>query len=128
MTIDGTLPSTLVPGFIALIEQEGVSTALDGDPFAVGGLPERAALDLLAHEVAGGRFEALEAFCVNNALPFSRWSGAHPGQWGAGRVIFSGGDDNVTYAADDDDTILIGRCTATRPRQLCCHRRAFRCC
>lgn len=114
ITIGGTLPSTLVPEFIALIEQEGLSTEWDGDPFTVRDLPEGAALDLMVHEVAWGRFEALEAFCVKNALPFSRWSGAYPSQWGAERVVFFGGGDPVSYAADEDDYILIGRCTAER--------------
>ena len=68
----------------------------------------------MVHEVAWGRFEQLEAFCVKNALPFSRWSGAYPSQWGAERVVFSGGGEPRSYAADEDDYILIGRCTAER--------------
>src|SRR3546814_18287648 len=68
----------------------------------------------MAHEVACGRFEELEAFCVRNALPCSRWSGAYPGQWGAERVVFTGGGEPRSYAADEDDYILIGRCTAER--------------
>src|SRR3546814_8432995 len=68
----------------------------------------------MAHEVAWGRFEELEAFCVRNALPFSRWSAAYPGQWGAERVVFPGGGEPRSYAADEDDYILIGRCTIAR--------------
>ncbi|QGP79404.1 hypothetical protein [Sphingobium sp. CAP-1] len=114
ITIGGTLPSVLLPEFIALIENEGLSTEWDGDVFTGSELPENAALDLMAHEVAWGRFEQLEAFCMTNALPFSRWSGAYPGQWGAERLVFTGSGDPVSYAADEDDYILIGRCTAER--------------
>ena len=114
ITIGGRLLSTLLPEFIALIEQEGLSTQWDGEPFTVSDLPESGGLELMAHEVAWGRFEALEAFCIKNALPFSRWSGAYPSQWGAERVVFSGSGEPQSYAADEDDYILIGRCTAER--------------
>jgi hypothetical protein len=113
ITIGGTLLSTLLPEFIAL-EQQGLSTEWDGEAFTVRDLPEIAALDLMAHEVAWCRFVPLEAFCIKNALPFSRWLGAYPSQWGAERVVFSGSGDPQSYAADEDDYILIGRCTAER--------------
>ena len=114
ITIGGALPSALLPDFIALIEQQGLSTEWDGEDFTVGDLTVNAALELMAHEVAWGRFEELEAFCVKNALPFSRWSGAYPGQWGAERVVFTANGAPQSYAADEDDYILIGRCTAER--------------
>lgn len=114
ITIGGALPSALLLDFIAVIEQQGISTEWDGEPFSAGDLPENATLDLMAHEVAWGRFEELEAFCVRNALPFSRWSGTYPGQWGAERVVFTGSGEPQSYAADEDDYILIGRCTAER--------------
>lgn len=114
ITIGGTLSSALLPEFITLIEQEGLSTEWDGEPFTVRDLSEGAALDLMAHEVAWGRFEAFEVFCVKDALPFSRWSGAYPSQWGTERVVFSGSDEPQSFAADEDDYILIGRCTAER--------------
>lgn len=114
ITIGGTLPSALLPDFIALIEQQCLSTEWDGEAFTASDLTGDAALELMAHEVAWGRFEELEAFCVRNALPFSRWSGAYPGQWGAERVVYSGSGEPRSYAADEDDYILIGRCTAER--------------
>lgn len=114
ITIGGALPSALLPDFIALIEQQRLSTEWDGEAFTASDLTGNAALELMAHEVAWGRFEALEAFCVTNALPFSRWSGAYSGQWGAERVVFTGSGEVQSYAADEDDYILIGRCTAER--------------
>lgn len=114
ITIGGALPSVLLPDFITFIEQQRLSTEWDGEPFTASDLAGNAALDLMAHEVAWGRFEELEAFCVKNALSFSRWSGAYPGQWGAERVVFTGSGEPRSYAADEDDYILIGRCTAER--------------
>jgi hypothetical protein len=114
ITIGGALPSALLSDFIALIEQQRLSTEWDGAAFTASDLTGNAALELMAHEVAWGRFEDLEAFCVKNALPFSRWSGAYPGQWGAERVVFTGSGEPRSYAADEDDYILIGRCTAER--------------
>ena len=112
ITIGGALPSALLPDFIALIEMQNLSTEWDGKAFTASDLTWNAALELMAHEVAWGRFEELEAFCVKNALPFSRWSGAYPGQWGAERVVYSGSGEPRSYAAHEDDYILIGRCTA----------------
>src|SRR3546814_16856452 len=89
----GALPSWLLPDFIAVIEQQGLSTELDGEAFNASDLTGNSALELMAHEVAWGRFEELEAFCVRNALPFSRWSGAYTAQWGAERVVFTGGGE-----------------------------------
>lgn len=114
ITIGGALPSALLPDFIALIEQHCLSTEWDGEAFTPSDLTGNAALELMAYEVAWGRFEELEAFCVKNALPFSRWSSAYPGQWGAERVVYSGSGEPRSYAADEDDYILIGRCTTER--------------
>ena len=114
ITIGGTLPAAVLPDLLATIEGEGLSTEWDGEPFAADQLPQDAPLILMAHEVAWGRFEQLEAFCVVNALPFARWSGAYAGEWGAERVVFTGSGDPQCFAADEDDYVLLGRCTAER--------------
>src|SRR3546814_17647544 len=77
-------------------------------------MPENAPLSLMAHEVAWGCFEQLEAFCIANGLCFARWSGGYSGQWGAERLVFTGIGEPQGYAADEDDYILMGRCTAQR--------------
>ena len=69
-------------------------------------------IQLYAHEVAWGRFCELESWCQENAVPFVRWSGACLGGWGAQRVVFRGAGDPVSYAADEEDRILIDRETA----------------
>src|SRR3546814_9963096 len=86
----------------------------DGEPFTLDDMPENAPLSLMAHEVAWGRFEQLEAFCIANGLCFARWSGGYSGQWGAERLVFTGIGEPQGYAADEDDYILMGRCTAQR--------------
>src|SRR3546814_11516427 len=55
----------------------GLSTEWDGEPFAADQLACGEPVRLMAHEVAWGRLEALEAFCVTHGLPFARWSGAY---------------------------------------------------
>lgn len=114
ITIGGILPAALLPDLLAAIECEGLSTEWDGAPFAADQLPTDGPLALMAHEVAWGRFEELEAFCVENCLPFARWAGACPGAWGAERTVFAGADEPRCFAADEDDYVLIGRCTAER--------------
>lgn len=114
ITIGGILPAALLPGLLALIAREGLSTEWEGEPFAADQLREGEALHLMSHEVAWGRFEDLEAFCIANGLPFARWSGACGGQWGAERTVFTGSGEPYGYAADEDDYILVGRCTVER--------------
>lgn len=114
ITIGGTLPAALLPELLDLIAFEGLSTEWDGEPFDAAELPTDEPLRLMAHEVAWGRFEQLEAFCAEHGLPFARWSGAYAGQWGAERTVFTGSGEPYGYAADEDDYILIGRCTVER--------------
>lgn len=114
ITIGGTLSAALLPDLLAAIECEGLSTEWDGEPFAAHQLPADGPLMLMAHEVAWGRFEQLEAFCIENRLPFARWAGGCPGAWGAERTVFTGTGEPQGFAADEDDYVLMGRCTAER--------------
>lgn len=114
ITIGGNLPATALAAFAATIELEGLSTEWGGEPFTLDEMPESAPLCLMAHEVAWGRFEQLEAFCTAHGLCFARWSGGYSGQWGAERLVFTGSGEPQSYAADEDDYILMGRCTAER--------------
>lgn len=114
ITIGGTLSQSLLPDLTALVEAEGLSTEWDGEPFTLAMFREGAPLELMAHEVAWGRFERLESWCVEHGLPFARWSGGYSGQWGAERTVFTGAGEARSYAADEDDYLLIGRCTVER--------------
>jgi hypothetical protein len=114
ITIGGNLPANLLDAFVGIIQNEGLSTEWDGEPFDPSELPQDEPLRLMAHEVAWGRFEELEAFCFENALPFARWSGSYGGQWGAERTVFTGTGEPQCYAADEDDYVLMGRCTVER--------------
>ena len=99
---------------VALIIEESLSIEWDGEPFAPDQRVIGAPLSLFAHEVAYGRFDRLEAFCVDRQLPFARWSGGYPGQWGAQRVVFTGAGAPVEYACDEEDYVVIGRGTVKK--------------
>ncbi len=114
ITIGGSLPADLLLDFAAIINGEGLSTDWDGEDFTTSELISESPLALMAHEVAWGRFEALEAFCASGRLPFVRWSGAYAGQWGAERVVFTGSGVPVSFVADEEDNILIDRGTIDR--------------
>ena len=114
ITIGGTLPRSLLPDLAALVQAEGLSTEWDSETFTLSMFREGAPLELMAHEVAWGWFERLESWCVQHGLPFARWSGGYSGQWGAERAVFTGAGEVQCYAADEDDYLLIGRCTAAR--------------
>ena len=87
ITIGGTLPADLYAAFAEVIAGEGLSIEWDGSPFLPEHRTEGEALTLFAHEVAWGRFEDLEAWCVAHHLPFARWSGAGNGSFGAERLM-----------------------------------------
>lgn len=114
IVLGGTISTAAFAELAKIIERESLSTEWDGEPFQPGDITPGQPLSLHAHEVAWGRFEALESWCVANAMPFTRWSGAYAGQWGAERVVFIGAGEPASFAADEDDYVLIGRDTAER--------------
>lgn len=114
ITIGGALPADQLLDLAAIINGEGLSTDWDGEEFTVSQLSPGKSLTLMAHEVAWGRFEDLEAFCASERLPFVRWSGAYAGQWGAERIVFTGSGEPMSFVADEEDSILIDRGTIDR--------------
>lgn len=114
ITIGDSLPADQLLDLVAIINDEGLSTDWDGEDLTASQVEPGTALTLMAHEVAWGRFKGLEAFCVSAQLPFVRWSGAYSGQWGAERVVFTGSGEPTSYAADEEDRIVIDRETVDR--------------
>ncbi|MBX9898027.1 MAG: hypothetical protein K2Y17_09050 [Qipengyuania sp.] len=110
--IGGAITAAVYADFSAIIADEGLSIEWDGAPFEPHDREEGEPLRLCAHEVAWGRFEQLEAFCVERRLPFARWSDAYPGQWDPERVVFTGDGEPQSYGASNDDDVRIGRNTA----------------
>lgn len=114
ITVGGTVPQSTYAELTDVIASEGLSTEWDGEPFESDQRTEGEPLCLFAHEVAWGRFEQLEAWCVEHGMPFARWSGAYGGQWGAERVVFTGVGEPTSYAADEEDRIMVHRDTVER--------------
>lgn len=112
ITIGGTVPRSLLARFIESIQDEGLSVEWDGGDFEEHELPIDNALYLVAHEVPWGRFEQLEAFCVEHGLPFVRWSGGFIDQWDPERVVFTGTGEPQSFGVSEDDDVRIGRHTA----------------
>lgn len=114
ITLGGAITQAAYTQLAEIIAQEGLSIEWDGQVFEPGDRTQGEPLRLYAHEVAWGRFEALEAWCIAHSIPFARWSGAYPGQWGAERAVFTGNGAPQCFAADEDDHVLIGRETVER--------------
>lgn len=114
IAIGGDLSVSECDGLVDLIVDEGLSTEWDGPAFDASQLPCGDALRLYAHEVAWGRLDALEAFCTQQALPFVRWSGGYPGQFGPETAVFTGQGEVRLFAADEEEYVVIGRATAER--------------
>ena len=112
ITVGGTVTPAACSELAEVIASEDLSTEWDGDPFKPDQRTEGEPLRLFAHEVAWGRFEELEAWCFEHRIPFARWSGAYGGEWGAERVVFTGSGEPISYAADEDDRVMIDRDTA----------------
>ncbi len=114
ITVGGTVTPAAYAELADVIASEDLSTEWDGEPFEPHQRTEGEPLRLFAHEVAWGRFEELEAWCFEHGIPFARWSGAYGGEWGAERVVFTGEGEPISYAADEDDRIMIDRDTTER--------------
>lgn len=61
-----------------------------------------------------GEFERLEAFCIEHGLVFTRWAEGCSGSWVTTRTVFAGYGEPRSYAASDDDRVLIDRATIER--------------
>ena len=109
MVLGGFITTPDLTELADIISDEGLSIEWDGEPFEPTHRTVGEPLELCAHEVAWGRLETLESWCVTKKLPFARWSGAYPGQWGPERVVFTGEGEPASYAADDDDYVVICR-------------------
>jgi hypothetical protein len=109
IALGGDLPSSLLADLAAVIAGEGLSTEWDGEDFDLSQIPLDGPLELMAREVAWGSFDELESFCRDNGLAYARWSEACPGSWGANRSVFTGEGEPASYAADDDDRLVIER-------------------
>ncbi|MCK9549534.1 hypothetical protein [Aquamicrobium sp.] len=112
--IGGTLCAADYAELAEIIASEGLSIEWDGEIFEPEHRKPGEPLQLYAHDVAWGRFEQLEARCLEMKLPFARWSGAYPGQWGAERVVFTGEGEPTSYPADEDDYVVMARGTVER--------------
>ncbi|MGY4398818.1 hypothetical protein ACVWZA_004028 [Sphingomonas sp. UYAg733] len=114
IAIGGDLTAGLCNQLVDLITGEGLSTDWDGPDFDASQIPPDDALRLHAHEVAWGRLDDLEGFCVDHHLPFVRWSGGYPGQFGPEIAVFTGSGEVPLFAADEEEYVVIGLSTAER--------------
>lgn len=114
ISIGGDLAATLCDQLVDLIIGEGLSTDWDGPDFDAAQIPTDDALRLYAHEVAWGRLDDLEGFCRDHHLPFVRWSGGYPGQFGPEIAVFTGSGEVQLFAADEEEYVVICRTTAER--------------
>lgn len=114
ITLGGTVNPSSDAELATIIADEGLSIEWDGEPFDPSHRIEGEPLRLFAHEVACGRFETLETWCVANGVPFTRWSGGYGSEWSPERVVFPGAGEPQSYQADENDRIVVDRNDVTR--------------
>jgi len=107
--IGGVLARADLPALSSIVAEERLSTDWDGSDFIESVIPADGPLELMANEVAWGRFELLEQFCVTHCLPFVRWSGGYVGSWEAERVVFDGAGDQRSFTVTESDQVVITR-------------------
>lgn len=112
--IGGPLPSALLDEFCAIAEAYALSS-LDGALFDPSMITGAEPLELGAHEVAWGRLDDLEAFCMASGLRFARWCDVCPGAWEAERLVFDGTGEPRSYMVTSNDVVVI---TAPEARSL----------
>lgn len=112
LTLGGAITDDQYQEVTALIQLEGLSIEWGGAPFEPSHRTRGEPLKLFAHEVAWGRVEPVEDWCVANRVPFARWSGGYAGSWGSERVVYAGAGEPASFVADEEDRILVDRETA----------------
>jgi len=111
--LGGVIHAAAYAELVSVIQSEGLSVEWDGESFEPDHRTEGELLRLHAYEVAWGRFDALEAFCIGKGLPFVRWSGGYGGNFGPERLVFTGDGERNSYEANEDDEVVIGRYLVT---------------
>lgn len=109
IALGGKVTDGLYSELARIIDLEGLSAEWDGPIFEPAHRTVGEALMLYAYEVAWGRLDALENFCIEHRLPFVRWSGSYPGQWSPERIVFRGDGETVAFMVDESDRVLIDR-------------------
>lgn len=104
--IGGSLPSAMLDEFCSIAESYGL-TSLDGALFDPSMITGAEPLELGAHEVAWGRLDDLEAFCMANGLRFARWCDVCPDAWEAERLVFDGAGEPRSYMVTSNDLVVI---------------------
>ena len=104
--IGGSLSPALLSALGAAIESDGANIDWEGTAFCPDELAPDQPLYLVAHEVAWGRFDAIETFCVDHGLIFARWAGGASGSFGPERLVFDGTDARSFTASDDDEILM----------------------
>jgi hypothetical protein len=107
ISVGGILPRLLHPEFVQIIQSEGLKTDWDGLAFMREELIEGKPLDLMAYDVAWGRFDILEQYCVDHALAYRRSSGGFSGSFGPERIVFDGINGPLNYDTNDDDMVVL---------------------
>ncbi|GAB6966836.1 hypothetical protein JCM25156A_08730 [Komagataeibacter kakiaceti JCM 25156] len=97
-----------------LLAKDDLSPEWDGEHFKPDDRIVGESLTLHAREVAWGRFDDLEAWCLEKKIPFVRCADSCPGQWGPERVVFTGSGEPVSYDVDENGRILISQDTIRR--------------
>jgi hypothetical protein len=114
ITLGGTLTASQYAELAEIIADEDLSLEWDGERFEPQHRTVGESLSLYAHEVAWGRFDNLESWCIRMGLPFARCSGAYFTEWGPERVVFTGRGEPTSYPTVEDDYVVIGRDAAEK--------------
>lgn len=107
--IGGDISAAVFAELVHIIAFEGLSPEWGGEPFDPRSREVGEPLALFDESCAWGKIDNLEAFCVENGLPFVRWSGSYPGEWSPERLIFRGTGTVDCYMVDESDRVLIDR-------------------
>lgn len=107
--IGGKISAAEFATLIQLAKLEGLSIEWGGPELEAEHHTSGESLSLYAFEVVGAQFAALETWCVESGLPFSRWSAGYAGSWLAGRCVFRGVGECMEFATDDDGHVVASR-------------------
>lgn len=111
ITIGGIVSPADLDDFIERIINQELSLGWDGEPFTAADCITGQPLSLMTHAVPWARFDALETFCIERGLIFTRWCDGCR-LWGPQRAVFHGQGKVTNYLADDKGQVLLDRATA----------------
>lgn len=108
--IGGVISAALIDELIEAIDCDNGKADWDGNPVEASCVVDGKILEVCAHQLIGGQFDHVEAFCDRHGIAYVRTSDPCIGAFGAERVVYTGDGPLRAYEVNEAERVVLTRC------------------